>query len=101
MGEIATRLADQVWITSDNPRSEDARSIIADIQTGVMDAGRVATIEDRKDAILAALEQARDGDLILIAGKGHEDYQLVGDQKLSFSDRSVVEEWIQAENGGS
>ena len=95
MGEISKRLADRIWLTSDNPRGEDPHSIIEDIQTGLKSSDGVTTIEDRRVAILAALDSAEEGDLVLIAGKGHEDYQIIGDAKHPFSDRVVVEDWIR------
>jgi UDP-N-acetylmuramoyl-L-alanyl-D-glutamate--2,6-diaminopimelate ligase len=94
MGAIASRLADHVWITSDNPRSERPEAIIADIVAGIP-AGRPGdpaldrreTIPDRKLAIQRALDWARAGDIVVIAGKGHETYQVVGSEVLPFDDR--------------
>lgn len=94
MGQAAARHAHAVIITSDNPRSEDPRAIIDDILEG-LDAktrSRVLVEPDRRAAIAAALAAARPGDLVLIAGKGHEDYQLVGTQRNAFDDRQVVRE---------
>jgi UDP-N-acetylmuramoyl-L-alanyl-D-glutamate--2,6-diaminopimelate ligase len=92
MGAIAARLADRVWVTSDNPRSERPEAIIAEIAAGIPAAGagldRHATIPDRKAAIRAALEWARAGDVVVIAGKGHETYQIIGSEVLSFDDRA-------------
>jgi UDP-N-acetylmuramoyl-L-alanyl-D-glutamate--2,6-diaminopimelate ligase len=94
MGEIAARLADRVWITSDNPRSEPPPSIIDDIVVGVRRvwAGpdRYAMVADRRVAIFAALSWAGPGDAIVIAGKGHETYQIVGPDVLPFDDRDVA-----------
>ncbi|MBI4589880.1 MAG: UDP-N-acetylmuramoyl-L-alanyl-D-glutamate--2,6-diaminopimelate ligase [Candidatus Rokubacteria bacterium] len=94
MGAIAARLADRVWVTSDNPRSEDPRAIIDQVVRGVRDAWpdleRCAMIPDRRVAIGTALDWARPGDLIVIAGKGHETYQIIGREVLSFDDRAVV-----------
>ena len=90
MGGIATRLADRVWITSDNPRSETPEAIIADIVAGVPGGPAVdrhETIPDRKAAIRSAIAWARAGDVVVIAGKGHETYQLVGPAVLPFDDR--------------
>jgi UDP-N-acetylmuramoyl-L-alanyl-D-glutamate--2,6-diaminopimelate ligase len=94
MGEIAARLADHAWITSDNPRSEDPDAIVAEVAAG---AARVrpadnhcARIADREAAIRAALGWARSGDTIVIAGKGHETYQIVGGEVLPFDDREVA-----------
>jgi UDP-N-acetylmuramyl-tripeptide synthetase len=91
MGEIAARLADRVILTSDNPRGEDPEQIINEIAQGSPGAERIA---DRRDAIERALDEAGPGDLVLIAGKGHEDYQIVGSERRHFDDREVVREWI-------
>jgi UDP-N-acetylmuramoyl-L-alanyl-D-glutamate--2,6-diaminopimelate ligase len=95
MGAIASRLADRVWITSDNPRSERPEAIIADIVAGIpaKSSGgpaldRHETIPDRKAAIQSALASARAGDVVVIAGKGHEIYQVVGSEVLPFDDRA-------------
>lgn len=94
MGGIAARLADRVWVTSDNPRSERPEAIIAEIVAGVplagADPGRHATIPDRKSAIRDALDWARAGDVVIIAGKGHETYQIIGSEVLLFDDREVA-----------
>jgi UDP-N-acetylmuramoyl-L-alanyl-D-glutamate--2,6-diaminopimelate ligase len=94
MGEIAARLADRVWVTSDNPRSERPEAIIAEIVAGIPLAGadplRHATNPDRKSAIRDALDWARQGDVVIIAGKGHETYQIIGSEVLSFDDREVA-----------
>ncbi|HYL60110.1 MAG TPA: UDP-N-acetylmuramoyl-L-alanyl-D-glutamate--2,6-diaminopimelate ligase [Candidatus Acidoferrales bacterium] len=113
MGEIAGRLADLPILTSDNPRTENPLAIIADVERGLVAAG-LARIDnpgasarggyvvepDRRSAIAAALRIARDGDAVLIAGKGHEDYQLVGSRVLAFDDRAVVREIAAGLNGG-
>ncbi len=92
MGEIATRLADRLWVTSDNPRSEQPEAIIAEIVAGIPRAGldRHVTILDRKAAIRSALAWARAGDVVVIAGKGHETYQIIGSEVLPFDDRAVA-----------
>jgi len=94
MGGIAARLADRVWVTSDNPRSEDPLAIIKEIVAGVgavwPDLERCAMIPDRHAAIRAALDWARSGDLLVIAGKGHETYQIIGREAFPFDDRAVV-----------
>ena len=94
MGGIAARLADQVWVTSDNPRSEDPLAIIKEVVAGVGDAWsgleRCAKLPDRRAAIRAALDWARPGDLLVIAGKGHETYQIIGREALPFDDRAVA-----------
>lgn len=86
MGDIAARFADQVIVTSDNPRGEDPLAIIADIKAGTADAGHVAAIADRREAIATALEKAGPDDIVLVAGKGHETCQEIAGQKLPFSD---------------
>ena len=92
MGEIAEQLADKVIITSDNPRNEALESIRNDISAGFKQPDQHLTIDGREDAICHAFEWAQPEDLILIAGKGHEDYQIVGEQSLAYSDHSVVAE---------
>ncbi|HSF17778.1 MAG TPA: UDP-N-acetylmuramoyl-L-alanyl-D-glutamate--2,6-diaminopimelate ligase [Vicinamibacteria bacterium] len=91
MGDVASRLADRVVLTSDNPRGEDPEAIVREIQLGVKDAS-VRVEVDRRKAIELALSEARPGDLVVIAGKGHEPYQIVGDRVLPFDDREVVRE---------
>jgi len=91
MGEIAARLADRVWITSDNPRSEPPEAIIGDIVVGIPGGpvlDRHETIPDRKAAIQRALDWAGAGDVVVIAGKGHETYQIIGSEVLPFDDRA-------------
>src|SRR5438128_4651770 len=94
MGEIAARLADRVWVTSDNPRSERPDAIIDEILVGVRRAGaapgRFATEPDRARAIAAVLAWAEAGDTVVLAGKGHETYQIVGADTLPFDDREVA-----------
>lgn len=89
MAAVACRHADEVIVTSDNPRTEDPRSIVADILAGVPtgDAASVVAEVDRARAIALAIERARPGDVVLIAGKGHENYQIVGVERRSFDDR--------------
>jgi UDP-N-acetylmuramoyl-L-alanyl-D-glutamate--2,6-diaminopimelate ligase len=99
MGQVAALQADVAWITSDNPRTENPASICREIADGfrsVKDprAVAVAVIEDRTEAIRAALDDAGEGDVVVVAGKGHEDYQLVGDQVLELDDRQIVRRWI-------
>jgi UDP-N-acetylmuramoyl-L-alanyl-D-glutamate--2,6-diaminopimelate ligase len=98
MGRIAAELAHRVWLTSDNPRSEDPVAILREIAAGVEpepSEGYTAH-PDRRDAIVAALGWARAGDTVVIAGKGHETYQVVGSQALPFDDRQVAREWLAA-----
>ena len=94
MGAVATRWSDVTWLTSDNPRSEDPLSIIAGIRAGV-GMGRVVECVDRGEAILAAVREAEAGDVVLIAGKGHEDYQEIQGARLPFDDRQVARQAIE------
>jgi UDP-N-acetylmuramoyl-L-alanyl-D-glutamate--2,6-diaminopimelate ligase len=94
MGAIATRLSDLVFITSDNPRSEEPLSIIKEIEVGAVSKNYVKE-PDRREAIRKALNMADDGDIVLIAGKGHEDYQEIKGIRYSFNDRDVTEEIIK------
>jgi UDP-N-acetylmuramyl tripeptide synthase len=117
MGEIAARLSDRVVLTSDNPRTEDPAAIVKDVEEGVRkfmlkivdgaglscqvrksssDRGYVIEL-DRRKAIELAIELAIAGDLILIAGKGHEDYQILGVNKIHFDDREVAREALMRE----
>ena len=93
MGSIAQRLADVAIVTSDNPRTESPEAIIDDIVTG-MQQGRYARIVNRREAIAEALRSARPGDVVLLAGKGHETYQIVGSQKLDFDERAIVHDLL-------
>jgi len=94
MGAIAADLADRIVLTDDNPRSEDPASIVSDIRAGVGDHPLVSVIHDRRAAIAAALERARVGDVVLVAGKGHEAEQIIGGERRAFSDRAVVAELL-------
>jgi UDP-N-acetylmuramoyl-L-alanyl-D-glutamate--2,6-diaminopimelate ligase len=92
MGAVASRLSDVVIVTSDNPRSEPPEAILEEIQRG-MNGGRKAerhAIVDRREAIARALEMARPGDAVVIAGKGHETYQVLRDRTVPFDDRQVA-----------
>ena len=97
MGEIAARLAERSYVTSDNPRSEDPDAIIAEIVGGVPGERRacVAVEPDRRAAIGRALGAAQPGDVVVIAGKGHEQGQLIGDRRLPFDDRQVAAEILR------
>lgn len=103
MGEVAGRLADRVFVTSDNPRSENPADIIEQILPGVRgglaasykDSSACDVFEDRREAITAAVKELEKGDVLLIAGKGHEDYQILGDRKIHFDDREVAAEAVR------
>lgn len=101
MGRIAQDLADHIVITSDNPRTENPQQIIEDILTGLDVTGlaKSAVEPDRRKAIHQGIELARDGDVVLIAGKGHESYQVVGGRKKHFDDVEVAEECIRLRSG--
>ena len=94
MAKIASDYSEQVILTSDNPRNEDPQKILADMQKGVPDThrSRVLTIENRKEAIKTALLLARDHDMVLVAGKGHETYQETKGERLPFDDKKVMED---------
>ena len=93
MGRIAEQGADRVILTSDNPRTEDPERIMDDVEAG-MSSGRHERVEDRRLAIARALALAGEGDVILLAGKGHETYQVRGTTKLPFDERAIVRELI-------
>jgi UDP-N-acetylmuramoyl-L-alanyl-D-glutamate--2,6-diaminopimelate ligase len=107
MGAVAGRLSDLILITSDNPRSEDPQRIIEEVLRGITadtrrdSDQRVITIPDRRDAINKAIELARPGDLVLIAGKGHEKYQVIGSQVLPFDDVTVAREALSRRRSNS
>lgn len=91
MGEIAGRLADLTILTSDNPRGEKPEAILDEIEAGMRGGGRYVRVADRREAIARAIGEAGQGDVIVIAGKGHETYQVVGDQVIHFDDREEAE----------
>jgi len=101
MGEAAGRLADWTIITSDNPRSEDPLAIISDIEAGIKKTGtqNYQIIPDRREAIEKALSLGARGDYILVAGKGHEDYQIIKDKVLHFDDAEVIQEILHKKGG--
>lgn len=90
MGASAEQYADKVVITDDNPRSEDPLDIINDIMAGILDSSRVFAIPGRPEAVTNTILQAQPDDVILVAGKGHEDYQIIGSRRLDYSDRLTV-----------
>ncbi|UVI32991.1 glutamate ligase domain-containing protein [Paenibacillus spongiae] len=91
MGKIAAHYSDYVIVTSDNPRSEESGQILADIEEGLREAGypadRYELIEDRKQAVWRAIQAAEPSDVVLLAGKGHETYQVLEDTTVHFDDR--------------
>ena len=96
MGRVAGENSDLSIITSDNPRTEDPMEIIREIEIGVKQTGRPYEIAaDRRDAIFHAVSKAREGDVVIIAGKGHENYQIIGNDKFHFDDREVAREALE------
>jgi UDP-N-acetylmuramoyl-L-alanyl-D-glutamate--2,6-diaminopimelate ligase len=101
MGRAAVEYSDVVILTSDNPRTEDPMAILHEVEIGVRDALALRNhvqyhmVPDRREAIGAAIHEARRDDMVLIAGKGHEDYQIIGTKKFHFDDREVAREAIQ------
>lgn len=95
MAAAVERGADLLWLTSDNPRSEDPEQIIADMRAGLAGTAAVRECADRRAAIEAAVAAAAEGDTVLVAGKGHEDYQEVHGRRRPFSDRDVVQRLMQ------
>lgn len=96
MGNVVSNLSDVVILTSDNPRTEDPERIIDDIASGISTTSFTRNA-DRRAAIKEALRIASQGEVVLIAGKGHEEYQILGTERIHFSDREIIEEFIQAD----
>jgi UDP-N-acetylmuramoyl-L-alanyl-D-glutamate--2,6-diaminopimelate ligase len=94
MAQAAGAYADKIIVTDDNPRTENAENIIKDIQTGFKNTSNVQIINDREKAICFAVENAKEGDIVLVAGKGHEDYQIIGNEKQPFSDTLIVKKTL-------
>lgn len=99
MGRAVQLGADLAVLTSDNPRTEDPRRIIDDVLSGMRERGRMHVEPDRRTAIQWALAQAGSRDCVLIAGKGHETYQILGESTIHFDDRQVASEWLEAHGG--
>lgn len=95
MGKAAVELSDHVIVTSDNPRTENPDAIIQEILVGTQGHSNLAVEPDRRKAIFSAISLAKSGDIVLIAGKGHEDYQIIGTQKVHFDDREVAAEALK------
>lgn len=97
MAEAVNAYSDYGIITDDNPRTEKSDEIIADILTGDIERARFQVISSRREAIQFGLARLAPNDILLIAGKGHEDYQIIGTEKVNFSDYAVVQEWLNAD----
>jgi UDP-N-acetylmuramoyl-L-alanyl-D-glutamate--2,6-diaminopimelate ligase len=97
MGKVGVEMADFSYVTSDNPRTEDPQKILQDIEAGIKETGRTnyEVVADRKEAIQKIIQEARKGDIVLLAGKGHEDYQVIGTQKIHFSDQEVARDCLK------
>ena len=99
MGRITAQYGDRVFVTSDNPRTEDPVQIVKDVEVGVKEGLRDGVdydvIVDRREAIFAAIAEAKAGDVVIIAGKGHEDYQILKDETIHFDDREVAREALK------
>ena len=98
MGEMASRMADIAIFTSDNPRTEDPEQILREMEEGVDNGRRYLKITDRHEAIKTAVMLAEPRDIILLAGKGHEDYQIIGTEKFPFNDKAIVKEYFEKFN---
>jgi UDP-N-acetylmuramoyl-L-alanyl-D-glutamate--2,6-diaminopimelate ligase len=96
MGSIATRLADLTVLTADNSREENTADILRDILKGIDKEKPYTVVPDRREAILYAIRAARPGDFVLLAGKGHEEYEIREGQRLAFSERDIVTEALKA-----
>lgn len=98
MGQAAADFADEIILTNDNPRNEDPLEIIRQIREGIAEDAKVAVIPDRREAIREALSRCRKGDALVIAGKGHESYQEIGNKKFHFSDQEEIERFLKEKN---
>jgi len=96
MGKLAASLSDATIVTSDNPREEDPEAIIDDILAGTDTPKELYRESDRAKAIRMAMEMAAPGDIVLVAGKGHEEYQVIGTERVPFNDRKIAEDFIRA-----
>ena len=96
MGRVAAENSDLAIITSDNPRTENPMEIIREVEIGVKETGKpYDVVSDRREAIFHAVSKAREGDVVIIAGKGHENYQIIGNDKFHFDDREVAREALE------
>lgn len=98
MSKAVSEYADIIFLTSDNPRTEDPEAIIEDAKAGLNHSKETRVVLDRKGAITEAVLRASEGDVVVIAGKGHENYQVIGKEKIHFDDREVVREALRVKN---
>jgi UDP-N-acetylmuramoyl-L-alanyl-D-glutamate--2,6-diaminopimelate ligase len=96
MAKVAASHADSVWVTSDNPRTENPQAIVDQIMTGFDSQDSVKQVLGRADAIDLAITAANEGDIVLLAGKGHEDYQEINGERLPFSDQAQARRALAA-----
>ena len=96
MGRVASELSDYTLVTSDNPRGESPDVIMDAIMSGVLEGSPVGREVDRRIAIGEALTRSRVGDVVVVAGKGHETYQILGDESVPFDDRVVAREMLES-----
>jgi len=101
MGGAVENRAEVTYLTNDNPRHEDPEFIASGVLLGFMNPSEVHVVLDRAEAIARALDDAQPGDCVLIAGKGHEDYQVVGDKRLYFDDRAFARQWLYEQHSGT
>jgi UDP-N-acetylmuramoyl-L-alanyl-D-glutamate--2,6-diaminopimelate ligase len=92
MGKVAQQLADIIYVTDDNPRTEDSLKIIDEILAGMEKKDNIHVVPNRKEAIITAIMNSRAGDSVLIAGKGHETYQVIGNTKHNFNEAKIIRE---------
>lgn len=95
MGKIAQDYSDYIYLTSDNPRTENPIDILSDIESGLSNSLKYEKIIDRKEAIIKAINNLKENDILLIAGKGHEDYQIIGNEKIHFDDKEIAKEALE------
>lgn len=98
MGQVAVEYADEVVVTDDNPRTEPSEQIIADILTGTGNQVRTRVVQGRKEAVIDTMQRAAPDDVVLLAGKGHEDYQIIGTEQLDYNERAVVAGWLRGDH---
>jgi UDP-N-acetylmuramoyl-L-alanyl-D-glutamate--2,6-diaminopimelate ligase len=96
MAKAASERSDLTVLTSDNPRTEDPKVILEQVAAGILPGRESVQIEDRVEAIRFAVSQAKEGDTVVIAGKGHENYQIIGKQKFHMDDREIAREALSA-----